>query len=89
MFAKYLTIWANYLKIRVKMDGAQCVQHHMKTFFGGNPKGGVHDLCGRKYSQKSCPNFSGKFGEIRTKIFRIPENLAAPTPMHSGTTVSR
>jgi len=27
-------------------------------------------------------NFSGKFGEIRAKIFRNPKSLLAPTPMY-------
>ena len=63
----------------------------MKTFFGSFleviPKEDVHDLCGRKYSHKEMPeNFSGKFGEIRSKIFRNPKNLPAPTPT-TGTNV--
>ena len=31
---------------------------------------------------KNCPkSFSGKFGEIRTRILRTPRNLRAPTPV--------
>jgi len=44
----------------------------MKTVFGDHTK---NYLCGRKYSQK--------LGVIRAKIFRIPKNLPAPTPMTS------
>jgi len=30
------------------------------------------------FRQKSHKNFSGKFGEIRAKILRTPENMTAP-----------
>ena len=44
------------------------------------PKVGVHNLCGKNYSHKELPeNFSGKFGEIRAKIFRTPKTLPALT----------
>jgi len=33
------------------------------------------------FRQKSHNNFSGKFGKIRAKILRIPNNLLTPTPM--------
>jgi len=33
-------------------------------------------VCGKKYSDKELPeNFSGKFGEIRAKIFRTPKKV--------------
>ena len=39
-------------------------------------------MWGSKYSYKDLPkDFSGKFGEIRAKIFRIPKNLPTPTLM--------
>jgi len=88
MFVKYLKFWANNLKIWKK--GVQrCLilsngrpgwgESHEDLFCGGHPK---IDLCGRKYSHKELPEkFSGKFGEIRAKIFRNPKNLPAPTPM--------
>ena len=38
-------------------------------------------VCLRKCSHKKWPKrFSGKFGEIRAKIFRTPKNLPDPTP---------
>ena len=50
-----------------------------KTFFGGHPKKGLHDLWGKKFVSTVAQNFSGKFGKIRAKILRIPENSPAPT----------
>jgi len=44
---------------------------------------GLHVLCERKFLWKRRTNFSGKFGEIREKIFRTPKNLPAPTPMNA------
>ena len=50
---------------------SRCAEKHIKTFFGGHTKKGVHDLCGRTTAGKSCTNnFSGKFGEMRAKILR-------------------
>jgi len=41
-------------------------------------------LCVRGNAHKKRPeNVSGKFGEIRAKFFRTPQNLSAPTPMNS------
>jgi len=84
---KYLKCWENYLKVRIKMApnvvwfwkiGPQHGKINMKTFFGGQPK---KYPCGRKYSHKELPeSFSGRFGEIRAKIFRTPKNLPAATP---------
>ena len=37
----------------------------------------VGEICG----QKAHKNFSGKFGEIRTKFLRTSKNVPAPTPM--------
>ena len=46
----------------------------------------VRDLCERKYSHKRLSeDFSGKFKEIRAKIFRTPKNLPAPTSMAEWT----
>jgi len=85
MFAKYLKIWANYLKVRAKMApnvvcfckiGTQHVENHTKTFFMGTiPKDGVQGLCGRKYSHNELPEtFSGKFAEIQAKkSFALPK----------------
>jgi len=45
-------------------------------------KTGLHVLCGSKcVGIRRKKNFSGKFGEIRTKILRTHKNLSAPTPM--------
>ena len=47
---------------------------------------------GRNIRTKSCPKtrkISGKFGEIRAKIFCTPQNLPAPTPVTSVTGSSR
>jgi len=53
-----------------------------KHFFEVIPKKGFHDLSGKKNCrQKLHKNFSGKFQEIRAKIFRTTKNLIAPTPM--------
>ena len=40
---------------------------------------------GENCRQKSQNNFSGKSGEIRAKILRIPKILLAPTPMQITT----
>ena len=57
-------------------------ENHMKTFFGGHNKKGLHDLRGREFVGKSCTkNFSWKFGEIRAKILRHTKNFPAPEPM--------
>jgi len=37
---------------------------------------------GENCGQKEHKSFSGKFGEIREKIFRTTKNLPAPTPMN-------
>jgi len=55
-------------------------EKHMKTFFEVIRKKGLNDLCGRHFVGKSRTKFfSGKFGEIRTKILRTQKNLPAPT----------
>jgi len=46
----------------------------MKTFL----ENGLHE---KIFAPKVAQNFSGKFGEIREKLFWIPQNLPAPTPM--------
>jgi len=83
LWTKFLKIWVKPLKILEKMATNVCrkTQKHMKTFFGGHTKKGLHNLCGRICRQKLYKNFSGKFGEIRAKILRTPKILPSPIPV--------
>jgi len=53
----------------------------MKTFFEGNIKNGLHDLCGRKFVGKSRTKLFGKFGEVRAKIVHTSKSLPILRPM--------
>jgi len=48
-------------------------EKHMETFFGGIIKNLLHDLCDQFIGKNLRKKFSGKFGEIRAKILRIPK----------------
>jgi len=53
--------------------------------FGGHTKTRLlWPLWEKICKQKSQNHFSGKFGEIRAKILRIPKNLLAPAPTSLG-----
>jgi len=47
-----------------------CIKTHEDLFLEFTLKRGLHNLCERKFKAKVAQkNFSGKFGEIRTKSF--------------------
>ena len=64
-------------------NGVQRGENHMKTFFRRSSQTWSVWEEILKYSNKELlENFSGKFGEIRAKIFRTSKPFPAPTPMH-------
>jgi len=84
-------IWAKSLNIRAKMTPnvvwprkwhPKFAENHMKTFFEGHTKRGLHDLCGRKFvGKKSYKIHSAKFGAIWAKILRTSKNVSVLTLM--------
>jgi len=50
--AKWPPILFDFMKWRPTF-----AEKHMKTFFGGHPKKGLHDLWGKKFAGKVAQNF--------------------------------
>jgi len=69
-------------------------EKHMKTFLEVTPQKGLHDLCGRKFVNRSCTNaFRASLGKFVQNSFAPPnfacsytyEMVPPPLPPSEGT----